>query len=539
VTTNIPEASRPGLHNLTRRQLAGTLTGLLLTLLLAALDQTIVGTAMPRIIAQLNGFDRYPWVTTAYLLTSTIAVPIFAKLSDIYGRKWFFLAGALLFVIASGFCGGAGQFTWVPGDGMAQLIVFRGVQGLGAGMIVGLLFTIIGDIFAPAERAKFQGLFAGVWGLASIFGPTLGGWITDQFSWRWTFWVNLPVGVLAASAILVEFPYFRPHGVRRQIDWWGVLTLTSCLVPLLLALTWVTNYGWTSERVVGLLIASAIMLAAFLIAEYRAAEPLLPLWLFRDRIIAVSSIVVFLLGIGMFGVILYVPLFMQGVLGISATRSGSLLTPLLVGAVVAAIASGNIIARTGRYRTLAVCGSALATIGMFLMAAMNATTTHWEVVRNMIIAGLGIGIMQPIYTLVVQNVAPPAHMGAATASTQFFRSIGATVGVAVFGSILLTRYHDRFQSSIPPGTPAIALKPFKEPLMLMQMRTQLEAAFSLQPHGRDLLHKLLDNVRVALLDGLHYIFLAGALLMVVAVGANMLLRDVPLRKKTHGHAAEV
>src|ERR1700693_3789312 len=204
------DASKPGLHNLTRRQLAGTITGLLLTLLLAALDQTIVGTAMPRIIAQLNRFDRYPWVTTAYLLTSTIAVPIFAKLSDIYGRKWFFLAGNVLFVVSSVFCG--------AGDGMTQLIVFRGVQGLGAGIAMGLLFTIIGDIFAPAQRAKYQGLFASVFGLASIFGPTLGGWITDQFSWRWTFYVNLPVGLLAAAAIFFEFPYFRPQGVRRKID---------------------------------------------------------------------------------------------------------------------------------------------------------------------------------------------------------------------------------------------------------------------------------------------------------------------------------
>ncbi len=229
---------------------------------------------------------------------------------------------------------------------------------------------------------------------------------------------------------------------------------------------------------------------------------------------------------------------MQGVLGISATRSGSLLTPLLVGAVVAAIASGNIISRTGRYRILAVCGSVLATIGMFLMAAMNGSTTHLEVVRNMIIAGLGIGLMQPIYTLVVQNVAPPAHMGAATASTQFFRSIGATVGVAVFGSILLTRYHDRFEKSIPPGTPAIALKPFQEPLMLMQIRPRLEAVFGLRPHGTELLHKLLENVRVALLDGLHSIFLAGAMLMLVTIGANLLLRDIPLRKK-HAAATEV
>ncbi len=531
-------ANRPGLHNLSRRQLAGTLTGLLLTLLLAALDQTIVGTAMPRIIAQLNGFDRYPWVTTAYLLTSTIAVPVFAKLSDMYGRKWFFLAGTLLFVMASAFCGGAGQFTWIPGDGMTQLIVFRGIQGLGAGMIVGLLFTIIGDIFAPAERAKFQGLFAAVWGLASIFGPTLGGWITDEFSWRWTFWVNLPVGVLAAAAILVEFPYFRPHGVQRKIDWLGVFTLSSCLIPLLLALTWVTNYGWTSQRVVSLLVVAAVMLAAFLVAERRAAEPLLPLWLFRDRVIAVSSVAVFLLGIGMFGVILYVPLFMQGVLGISATRSGSLLTPLLISAVISSIAAGNIIGRTGRYRMLAVGGSALATVGMFLMVAMNGTTTHWEVVRNMIIAGLGIGVMQPIYTLVVQNVAPQAQMGAATASTQFFRSIGATVGVAVFGSIMLSRYHERFQSSIPPGTPEVALAPFKEPLLLMQMRGQLEAIYSLQPHGRDLLQKLLDNVRVALLDGLHAIFLAGAILMLIAVGVNLFLREVPLRKKVHGPTAD-
>ncbi|HYL73919.1 MAG TPA: MDR family MFS transporter [Bryobacteraceae bacterium] len=533
------EQAGTGLHNLSKRQLAGTLTGLLLTLFLAALDQTIVGTAMPRIIAQLNGFDRYPWVTTAYLLTSTLAVPIFAKLSDIYGRKWFFLAGTMLFVVASAFCGGAGEIPWVPGDGMTQLIVFRGIQGLGAGMIVGLLFTIIGDIFAPADRAKFQGLFAAVWGLASIFGPTLGGWITDQWSWRWTFWVNLPVGALAAASIFVEFPYFRPHGVRRQIDWWGVLTLSACLIPLLLALTWVTDYGWGSQRVVSLLAIATVMLVAFLWTERRASEPLLPLGLFRDPVIAVSSVAVFLLGIGTFGVILYVPLFMQGVLGISATRSGSLLTPLLLGAVVASMAAGGIIGRTGRYRSLAIGGSVLATIGMFLMAAMDGNTTHWEVVRNMVIAGLGIGVMQPIYTLAVQNVAPATQMGAATASTQFFRSIGATLGVAVFGSVLLTKYHNGFQDSVPPGTPPQILTPFNNPILLMQIRAQLEAKFAQFPRGLDLLHKLLDNVRTALVNGLHAIFLMGAILMVVGVAANLFLREVPLRKKVHNPAAAV
>ena len=529
--STVAEADQPGLHNLTRRQLAGTLTGLLLTLLLAALDQTIVGTAMPRIIAQLNGFDRYPWVTTAYLLTSTIAVPVFAKLSDIYGRKWFFLAGTILFVIASAFCGGAGEIAWIPGDGMTQLIIFRGVQGLGAGMIVGLLFTIIGDIFAPADRAKFQGLFAGVWGLASIFGPTLGGWITDQWSWRWTFFVNLPVGALAAAAILVEFPYFRPHGVRRQIDWWGVLTLSACLIPLLLALTWVTDFGWRSERVVGLLGLAAVMLVAFLLVESRTVEPVLPLWLFRDPIIGVASVAVFLLGVGMLGVILYVPLFMQGVMGVSATRSGSLLTPMLLAAVASSMMSGGLIGRTGRYRNLAIFGSVLAAAGMFLLARMDQNTQQWEVILNMILAGFGIGIMQPIYTLVVQNVAPPAQMGAATASTQFFRSIGATVGVAVFGSVLLSKYHERFQAGIPPGTPARALMPFDNPLLLVQIRPRLESQFALFPGGAQLLHKLFENVRAALVVGTHAIFLMGAILMAIAVVVNLFLREVPLRKK--------
>jgi len=528
------DAQTPGLHNLTRRQLAGTITGLLLTLLLAALDQTIVGTAMPRIIAQLNGFDRYPWVTTAYLLTSTIAVPIFAKLSDIYGRKWFFLAGNVLFVASSAFCGAAGEVRWLPGDGMTQLIVFRGVQGMGAGIAMGLLFTIIGDIFAPAQRARYQGLFASVFGLASIFGPTLGGWITDQFSWRWTFYVNLPVGLLAAASIFFEFPYFRPQGVRRKIDWFGVFTLTAGLVPLLLALTWVTDYGWGSQRVLGLLAVAAVMLGAFLFAETRAVEPVLPLSLFRDRIIAVSTIAVFLFGMGMFGVIVYVPLFMQAVLGVSATRSGSLLTPLMLAFVVASMASGNIMARTGRYRVMALVGAGLATIGMFLMAAMDGDTPQWVVIRNMIIAGLGMGIAQPIYTLAVQNVAPPAQMGAATASTQFFRSIGATLGVAVFGSVLLTMYHDRFQRSIPPGTPARLVSLFDNPL---QLQRGLPSTGAVPPSAMVMLQQLWSNVRLALLAGLHSIFVMGAVLMVVAVAVNFFLREVPLRKKHHASVA--
>jgi len=490
-----------------------------------------VGTAMPRIIRELNGFDRYPWVTTAYLLTSTIGVPIFAKLSDMYGRKSFLLWGNILFVLSSALCGGAGQIPHLPGDGMAQLIVFRGIQGIGAGMAFALMFTIIGDIFAPTVRAKYQGLFAAVYGMASIIGPTLGGWITDTLSWRWTFYVNLPIGALAALAIFLELPRFRPEGVRRVIDWWGLITLVACLIPLLLALTWVTDYGWTSIRVSSLLGFALIMLVAFLFCEQRAAEPFVPLSLFREPIIAVSSIAVFMLGLGMFGVIIYVPLFMQGVMGISATRSGSLLTPLLLGAVVGSMATGQLVSRTGRYRWLAIGGVTLATIGMGLMALMDQDTTNFQIVRNMVIAGLGLGIMQPIYTLVVQNMAPASQRGAATASTQFFRSIGSTVGVAAFGSVMLTIFHQDFERNIPRGTPAIALAPFKNPLLVVQYRARLEEAFGHYPGGTQLLHRLMDNVRSALVHGLHAIFVVGSLLMVIGVIINFFLREVPLRKR--------
>src|SRR5712691_9376491 len=264
-----------GIVPLTRPQLVGTLTGLLLAALLAAIDQTIVGTAEPRIIAQLSGFDRYPWVATAYLLTSTVSVPIFASLSDIHGRKPFFLLGATLFVATSALCGAAGLLTFLPLDGMGQLILFRGLQGIGAGMVMGLLFTIVGDIFSPAERGRYQGLFAAVWGVASIFGPTLGGWLTDNYTWRACFYVNLPVGAAAILAIYFELPYFHPHGVRRSLDWAGVITLTGCLAPLLLALTWVTDYGWGSARVESLLAVAVAMLAGFFYAETRAEEPLI------------------------------------------------------------------------------------------------------------------------------------------------------------------------------------------------------------------------------------------------------------------------
>ena len=520
-----------GIVRLTKPQLVGTLTGLLLAALLAAIDQTIVGTAEPRIIAQLSGFDRYPWIATAYLLTSTVSVPIFASLSDIHGRKPFFLLGAMLFVVTSALCGAAGKLTVLPLDGMGQLILFRGLQGVGAGMVVALLFTIVGDIFSPAERGRYQGLFAAVWGVASIFGPTLGGWLTDHWSWRACFWVNLPVGAVAVGAIYFEFPHMKPRGAARRLDWPGFATLIGTFVPLLLALTWATEYGWTSTRVASLLAISIAMLGAFLFVESRALEPVIPLGLFRDPIISVCSVCAFILGMGMFGVIIYLPLFMQGVLGVSATQSGNLLTPLMMGAVIGSIVGGQTVSRTGRYKGLAVIGSMFVAAGMLLFARLDATSTRLFVASGMVVAGLGMGLLQPVYTLAVQNVAPRQQMGAATSSTIFFRSIGSTVGVAAFGSLILTRYHSLLEQQMPPHVPAAALPYFSNPLMLVQIRPQLEAAFGRVPGGLALLQTLFANVKTSLESGLHLIFVCSAAIMAGAILLHAALRSEPLRTR--------
>ncbi|HTR36151.1 MAG TPA: MDR family MFS transporter [Bryobacteraceae bacterium] len=524
-----------GLIRLTRPQMYATMTGLVLAVLLAALDQTIVGTAEPRIIAQLSGFDRYPWVSTTYLLTSTLAVPIFAKLSDMYGRKWFFLGGASMFVLTSMLCGAAGKVNFIGLDGMNQLILFRGLQGIGAGMMMGLAFTIIGDVFSPAERGKYQGFFAAAWGLASIFGPTLGGWLTDHVSWRACFYVNMPVGIIAIIAIYWQFPELHPEGVERRLDWAGVFSLILCIVPLLLALTWVTDYGWGSTRVESLLALAAVMLVAFLYAETKAIEPLIPLSLFRDPVISLCSVAVFVLGMGMFGVIIYLPLFMQGVMGVSATQSGNLLTPLMMGAVAGSLITGQLNLRLRSYKLAAVSGSVLVAAGMILFARMSGTTQHLEIIRAMVIAGLGMGLLQPVYTVAVQNAAPRQYMGAATASTAFFRSIGSTMGVAIFGSVLLTSYHKDLTAGIPSDTPASALKLFTNPLLLGQMRPKLDSTFGSYAGGMDVLHKLLANVRTGLIHGLQDIFFVSAILMSAAIILHLVLKDVKLR---HHHAPE-
>jgi len=533
-----PQFHTSGIVRLTRPQLVGTMTGLVLAMFLAALDQTIVGTAEPRIIASLSGFNRYPWVATAYMLTSTLVVPIIAKLSDLWGRKWFFLWGSAVFVATSALCGAAGDLNFLGLDGMNQLILFRGLQGIGAGAIMGLIFTIVGDIFSPAERGRYQGFFSGVWGLAAIFGPTLGGWLTDHVSWRATFYVNLPVGIIAIAAIYFEFPDIRPQAARRILDWAGVFTLLACMGPLLLAFTWVTEYGWGSGRVETLLAIAVAMLIAFLYAESKAIEPLIPLTLFKDPVIRVCSISIFVLGMGMFGMIIYLPLFMQGVLGVSATQSGTLMTPMMLGAVVGSFLGGQLTYRLRSYKVPGVLGSILVTAGMSFFAVMNASTLRLHVVFGMILSGLGMGLLQPVYTVAVQNVAPRAQMGAATASTIFFRAIGSTVGVALYGSVLLTNYHAEFGRRLPPGVPPEGLAFFNNPLLLIQMRPQMEAFFGRYPNGLALMQTLMLNVRESLVHGLHLIFVSSVCVMAGAAVLNLLLKNVPLRTHHHAPSAE-
>jgi len=410
--------------------------------------------------------------------------------------------------------------------------VFRGLQGLAAGMIMGLTFTIIGDIFSPLERGRYMGFFAAVFGLASIFGPTLGGWLTDHISWRACFYVNLPVGLVAIAALYLQFPNLSPRSAQARIDWAGVVTLIASMVPLLLALTWVTDYGWGSLRVESLLVFAAVMLAAFLYAETKAAEPLIPLSLFRHPVIAICSVAVFVMGMGMFGVIIYLPLFMQGVLGVSATQSGSLLTPLMMGMVFSSTLSGQLNSKLKSYKPSAVTGSVLVAIGMILFARMNGATARLEVIAAMVIAGIGMGFLNPVYTVAVQNVAPRHQMGAATASTMFFRSIGSTLGVAIFGSVLLTNFHHDFTLGVPAGTPAAALEPFQNPVMLPLIRDRLTEMFSHYPDGANLLQTLMVTVRAGLLHGLELIFFWSAVMTTAAIGLHVMLKNVPLR----GHA---
>jgi EmrB/QacA subfamily drug resistance transporter len=518
-------------EDLSRAQLILALTGVVLTLLTTTLDQAMAITAMPRAIAGLNGFARYSWPTTSFLLTSTISMPVFAKLSDLYGRKWLYLGSAGIFVVGLLLCGAAGNLP-LPLDGMSQLIAARGFLGLGNGAIIALSFTLVADLFPPSKRGRYQGLLAAVSGVAFTVGPSLGGWITDHLSWRWTFFWDAPLGLLAIVVVYSTLPDFRPRAVRRSIDWAGIATLCGWLVPLLLALTWVGQSSWSAIRIRALLIASAVFLAAFLLVEKHAAEPLLVLKLFRDRRIALMSASFFILGICLFGVAVYLPLFLQGVLGGSAAKSGVVFAEYTLSLIAANVVGGQLISRTGKYRFFAIGGAGLAAAGLFLLSRMDGGTSQFELLRNAIICGFGFGVLTPTYEVLVQNAAPREQMGIATGSTQFFRTIGGTIGLALFGTLLLRLYHLHIDTLIPPGTPAALTRAFDNPLQLVFTHPNLQPAFSQVANGQVLLASLLKGARAGLLSGLHSIFLFGAGIMAVSFALNLFLGDRPMPRES-------
>jgi EmrB/QacA subfamily drug resistance transporter len=536
--TGTTQEYQPLSATVSRGRLISILIGVMLGMLLASLDQTIVGTALPRIVADLGGLEHYAWVVTAYLLASTVTVPIYGKLSDIYGRRLFFIGGMVIFLAGSALAG--------TSQDMTQLIIYRSIQGLGAGGMMPIALAIIGDIFPPSERGKWQGLFVAVFGLSSIVGPTLGGWITDNWGWRWVFYVNMPVGIIA----IVTAGFVLPKLINKRrhiIDYLGAATLVAGTVPLLLAFSWAgTQYDWGSWQIISLFAFSVAMLIIFVLIELRASEPIISPRLFKNSIFLVSVIATFLVSAGMFGAILYLPLFVQGVLGDSATNSGVVLTPMMFGFMASSIVGGQLLSRTGRYKILAMCGFIVAAAGMFLLSRMVITTSEGEVVRNMIITGLGIGVMMSLFTIVVQNAFPYRQLGEVTASLTFFRSIGSTMGVAVMGTIMINAYQTAMQSNLPAivkrAVPADRLAQLQNPQLLLSpdFLAKIQHSFaSLGPQGLTIFRQLIEAIRLSLSTAITNVFFLGFIIMLLGLFSVLFLREIPLRKSHTDPVAEV
>ena len=404
--------------------------GVLAAMLLSALDQTIVSTAMPQIVKDLNGLEHLSWVFTGYLLAATIATPIYGKLSDLYGRKTYFMAAVVIFLVASALAG--------QSHSMFQLIAFRTLQGIGGGGIMANAFAIIGDLFTPKERGKWQGILSAVFGLASVIGPLLGGYLTDHASWRLTFYINIPIGVAALLLIGILMPQIVPQVKNRKIDYLGSLSLAIGLTALLLGFVWGgSQYAWNSWQIFSIFGLSAVVLLLFGTIEYFAKNSaILPLDLFKNPVFPVASFAIFLSGMAMFGASIYIPLFGQSVLGIDATSSGAILTPLMLGLVAASILSGQIISRTGKYKVIGLGGLVILSLALFLLSHVTSETTKTELVERMVAMGFGLGMTMPVFNIAIQNAFDRSRLGVVTASTQMFRSIGGTVGTAVMGGVL-------------------------------------------------------------------------------------------------------
>jgi len=511
------DESRDGAYLLGKRRTLIVFAGLLLGMLLAALNQTIVATALPDIVGDLGGFDHYSWVFSAYMLASTVTVPLYGKLSDVYGRRPFFLLAIVLFMVGAVVSGLAPSMT--------VLIVGRAIQGLGAGGLIPLAMAVIGDLIAPRERGKWQGLTGAVFGVASVVGPATGGWISDNASWRWAFFVSLPFGLLALVVVQRGFtmePVHRDH----TIDYTGAALLSAGLSAGLLATVWGgAQYPWGSPEIVGLFVASAVLLVSFVFWERRVPEPIMPLDLFRNRTFAASQVALFFIGAAMFGTIIYIPLFVQGVLGESATSSGAILTPLMLSLIGASVAAGQIVSRTGRYKAVLLTSPSVLLIGFALLSRLDAGSTLHETTRDMIVVGLGLGLGLQTFVLIVQNAVPRSMMGVATASTQFFRTIGATIGVTVMGALLTTRLHDELAGRLSPAE-------------LARLGGTASPGALVAGGAAGLPADVAAALRDALGAAIHPVFALGIPLMALALAATLLVERRELRRSVHEGPAE-
>lgn len=494
--------------------------GLMMGMFVAAISQTIVSPALPIIVAELGGMEHYSWLATSAMLASAVVVPIVGKMSDLYGRRPFYIAGLVVFMLGAVLSGLATSFWWLVGA--------RVLQGIGMGTLMPLSQVIIGDIIPPRQRGKYQGLMGAVFGVCSVAGPLAGGFITDHWGWRWLFFVGVPFGLLAL--VFIAKNLHLPHTPRKAVvDVAGIVTLSTGLVAILLATSWGgTTYPWSDLRVLGLFAVGVLTLVAFVLIERRAVEPVIPLRLFRSSSFTLSNIASFAVAMGMFGAIFYIPVYAQGVLGADATSSGAIVMPMSASMILLSIVVGQLITRTGRYKAFLVGGTLLMLVGFVLLTQVHHGSSFAQLTVAMVVLGLGLGATLQTYTLVVQNDAAQRDLGVATSATQFFRSAGGTVGIAVLGTVmagrLTTAIGDHLDptvaGSLPEGT-SLGLDAVLDPAVLASLPDAVELA-----------------IRQGLADALHQVFLVAIPLVLVAVVATLFIRAVPLRETLHDVAPE-
>ncbi len=512
-------------QTLSRQHIFGTMAGVMIAMLLSALDQTIVGVAMPRIITDLGGFSQYTWATSIYMITSAITVPIVGKLSDTYGRKIFYIIGISIFAAFSLACG--------LSHNMTELIVFRGIQGIGGGIMMTNAFTVIADIFPPDKRGKYQGLLSSVWSFASVIGPTTGGFLTDSISWHWVFFINIPISAIAIFIFVKYFPSFQMDNRKHVVDYTGVVALIFMVMPVMLALSFGgVDYAWDSPQIISLFSFSGVMLIVFLLIERRAKEPIIPLSLFKNRVVSIANLASFLMGIGMFGSFIFIPLFLQGVLGASATASGNMQIPQSIAVMITSIIAGQIISGKMRpYRLLGVISMLLICLGMFLLSRLSIDSAYWQVILYIIIMGFGMGLSMPVFTLVIQNSVPYTELGVATSSNNFFRSFGGAIGMSVLGAIMNNHFLSAFVSQIPdtvknaiPMDQLMAIAQNPQSLVSSDAQTKLQSLLTQPGMDPTIFDSVMQSLRTALSSAITRAFFIGFIVLLAGLVAAFFLK---------------